>query len=293
MALGCLILVIWSCSTTKVAKESLSLRDNALAASSSGDFDTAVQSWATYFDSQNQKNLPVEVSDFVRAASDAQNAGNEQFTLVWYEQARQSGYNGADMHVAFMHIFRKQNNLSRELTALKALDESFPETAARHRVNSRLFGIYMEIDREKAFEQWKNVPVEERTTEPFLSNYFILCKQFDQKEIADSVAAELLKLNDRYIPALEWMAEKLYWQAETQYQSEMEKYNRNRTHVQYTFLINQLKSISEDFRSSRDYFERLWALEKSPRYAAFLANIYSRLDNPDRANHFKRISEAE
>lgn len=288
-----LSLAIWSCSTSKVTKESLSLKDNALTASSSGDYQMAVQSWTSYFDSQIRKNLPVEVTDYARAAADAYILGNEQLTLSWYDQARQSGYDGADMHVAFMHIFRKQNNLSRELTALQGLKDNFPEVAAEHKVNSRLFGIYMEIDKVKALEQWESVPAPERNTEPYLSDYFILCKQFDYKEIADSLAAELLKLNDNHIPALEWMAEKYYWQAEKNYQSEMEKYSRNRTHVQYTFLINELKKISADFRRSRDYFDRLWAQEKSPRYAAFLANIYSRLDNPDRANHFRKLSESE
>jgi hypothetical protein len=201
------------------------------------------------------------------------------------------GYDGADMHLSFADIFRKQNNLSRELTALQALHDRYPEQAAEYRVAARLFEIYTDIDRDKALVQWDNLDVETQSQEPNLDRFFKLNKWAGLTNRVDSLADVLLKINPKHVEALEWNAEKYYQLAETRYQREMAKYNANRTHVQYTFLLNALKRVTQDFITSRDYFERLWEMDKDKRYAAFLANIYTRLDNPQRADIYRKQAE--
>ena len=288
-----LFALFWSCSTSKLPKETVTQKERAVAAAAAGDYSQAVQMWISWFENQDSRNQDIEFSDYALAASDAYRAENNQLAVQWYDKARLAGYKGADMYVAFIHIFRKQNNLSREMTALQALSDGYPEESSQLNVNGRLFEIYMETDRTKAYQQWASLPVEYKVKESSLSNFFILTKQFEEEALSDSVATELLKVNGTHIPALEWMAGKYYHKAENQYQREMDKYNKNRTHVQYTFLLNELKKISEDFRKSRDFFEKLWAQDKNSRYAAFLANIYTRLDNPDRAAYYRKLSASE
>lgn len=285
--------LFWNCSTTKLPKETVSLKEKAVTASSSGEHDEAVRLWISWFELQDSGNLTIAAVDYAHAASDAYKADNHPLAVEWYDKARLAGYKGADMYEAFMHIFRKQKNLSREITALQSLSDNYPEKSSELNVDGRLFEIYMETDRERAYRKWASLPEQYKVLESSLQNFFILTKQFEEMALSDSVAAELLKLNGSHAPALEWMAEKYYRQAENQYQWEMEKYNKNRTHVQYTFLVNELKKISADFRKSRDYFEKLWAMDKDSRYAAYLANIYTRLDNPDRAAYYRKLSGSE
>jgi hypothetical protein len=286
-----LILLIWGCKTTQVSRVIQSEKDIALSASSSGDYKQAVVSWQAYFDYQNRANQEIEAEEYAKAANDAYKAENTPLTISWFDAARQAGYTGEDMHLAMSEIFRKQNNLSRELTSLNYLADNYPETAASKGIYPRLFEIYMETDKQKAYELWNKIDKSDQIKESYLNHYFTLNKSFENNSVVDSLADRLLLINPKHIEALEWNGEKYYWLGENRYQREMEKYNKRKTHVQYQFLLNELKIVAEDFKQSRDYFEKLWAIEKLPRYASFLSNIYARLDNRERAEYFKRFVE--
>jgi hypothetical protein len=281
----------WSCKTVKVSDTPASFKEQAIAASSEGNLEVALQNWDKYFSQLSGKGQPIAVGDYVTAANDAVKAENISKSLAWFDAARLEGYDGADMHLALASIFRKQDNLSRELTSLQFLAEKYPEIAGKEGIHARLFEIYMEIDKDKALGQWNKLDQTTRETEPFLENYFSLNKALDNKSLCDSLSQSLLEINPDNIAALEWNAEKYFWQAENRYQIEMDKYNKKRTHVQYQFLLNELKKISADFVKSRDYFEKLWKINEKSSYAVFLTNIYTRLDNPEKAQFYKKFTE--
>ena len=287
-----LLALAWGCKTTRVGMEVVvSEKENALAASGSGDYLLAVQAWEAHFRQMELSKQPILAGDYAQAAHDAFRADNFHSAVAWYDAARLSGYAGADMYLALSEIFRKQDNLSRELTSLQYLETNYPEESLEHGVAQKLFEIYMRIDKGRAYEQWDKLDKAAQGKETYLNNYFTLIRELEKNELADAVANDLLKLNPTHREALEWNAEKFYYMGENRYQREMEKYNKNKTHVQYQFLLNELKIVAEDFKTSRDYFERLWKLEQNSRYAAFLSNIYSRLDNPERARFYKKLSE--
>lgn len=291
VVLLCGVLLVWACKTTRVVRESVSARENAISAGNQGNFELAVQSWQVYFTQQNAANQVIPAEDLVRAAGDALQSDKEDLAIGWYENAQFAGYSGADMYLAFASFYGKQNNLSRELSALEKLQTVYPDIAENNQIPRRLFDIYMEADHDKAFAMWSNLNKATRSEEHYLNHFFVLNKQKENNTIVDSVANSLLKLNPRHTAALEWNGEKYYWLAENRYQLEMGKYNKNRTHVQYTFLLNELKIVSEDFKKSRTYFDVLWEMSPTPRYATFLANIHSRLDNPDMAGYYKKFIE--
>ena len=282
---------LWSCKTARIAENSVSLKDLAQAASAEGNFGGALQNWESYFSQLNAKNLAIPQGDYVMAANDAFKAQNFPKAVSWFDSARLDGYEGADMHLACAAIFRSQDNLSRELTSLRVLADKYPEVAAKEGIHTRLFEIYMEIDREKALAQWNKLDETVQGTEKYLENYFLLNKNLNNNALCDSLAEVLLVLNPGHVAALEWNGEKYYWLSENRYQTEMEKYNKKRTHVQYQFLLGELKKVTADFIRSRDYFEKLWKKDENPRYATFLANIYNRLDNPEKAQYYKIFSE--
>ncbi len=286
-----LLLFPFGCSAPKTAKLTVSYRDVAIDAAENNNYQLAVESWQIYFDKQNNSMKDIAVTDYVMAANAAYKAGNTNLAVNWFDAARMNGYTGEDMHLALSEIFRKQNNLSRELTSLNYIAENYPETAASRGIYPRLFEIYMETDKQKAYEIWNKLDKTDQSKELYLNNYFILNKAIENNSLVDSLANVLLQLNPTHVAALEWNGEKYYWLAENRYQREMEKYNKSKTHVQYQFLLNELKIVSEDFKRSRDYFEKLWAIEKLPRYASFLANIYARLDNRERAEYYKKFAE--
>ncbi len=286
-----IIVTIIGCTTQKSAITTVSHRQKAIDEAAAGNFQSAVQLWKNYFDQQNAGLKDIQVSDYAIAADIAYKSGNDQLAVSWYDAARIQGYTGEDMYQAFAVIFRKKQNLSRELTALEFIKAYFEQAQNITNIQSRLFEIYMEINRDKAFEQWNKLDNTTQKAEAFLNSYFILNREKDNKQLADSLADTLLLINPDHRDAIEWNGEKYYWLAENHYQREMAKYNKLKTHVQYQLLLNELKIVAEDFKRSRDYFEKLWALEKLHRYASYLANIYARLDNRERAEYFKKFAE--
>lgn len=286
-----LIVLFWGCKSAKVSQVVQNEKAIALSASESGDFNQAVSSWQAYFDKHTKAMQEIGADEYARAASDAYKTENTSLTVAWYDAARQNGYSGEDMHLVFVEIFRKQNNLSREMTSLNYLAENFPETSSKKGVYPRLFEIYTEIDKQMAVEMWNKLDKSDQSRESNLNLYFILNKSLDNNAVVDSLADAILILNPKHVDALEWNGEKYYWLAENRYQREMEKYNKSKTHVQYQFLLNELKIVSEDFKQSRDYFEKLWDMKKLPRYASFLSNIYARLDNRERAQFYRKYVE--
>jgi hypothetical protein len=74
--------------------------------------------------------------------------------------------------------------------------------------------------------------------------------------------------------------------AEDAYQNEMKDYENNKTNRQYRHLLKALDEINENFRIARDYLERLYEINPTPRHATMLGNIYTRFDNKQRASYY-------
>ena len=157
-------------------------------------------------------------------------------------------------------------------------------------VSIRLFEIYTQInDREKAAEIWPFIPQENRESEKYLEDYFSVQKKLDNDAVSDSVAHEILKLNPENVDALEWLATRYYHMAEDRYQREMKKYEKNHTHMQHFRLTQQLLVVTEDFKKSQSYFKTLWKMKQDPRYATYLVNIYTRFEEPAKADYYRKF----
>src|SRR5690606_13974864 len=168
---------------------------------------------------------------YAQAAQTAYKANDVEQAIAWFDQARYRDFSSVEMYSTLAEIYRKQNNLSKELSALEFLKENFENEAEG--VNSRLFSIYDEIDMtEKALKAWDEMPQDAKSTAENLEKYFELNRSLGKEEVLDSVSLVLLELNPDNVNALEWNATKIYHQAEDRYQREMAKYENNRTRRQ-------------------------------------------------------------
>jgi tetratricopeptide (TPR) repeat protein len=85
---------------------------------------------------------------------------------------------------------------------------------------------------------------------------------------------------------MKWFGEKYFWLAENRYQAEMEAYEKKRTNSQYAKLLEAFKIVTRDFKTSLGYFTRLYKLYPKPEYARYLGNIYTRLDDKEKAKYY-------
>lgn len=288
-----LFLIFQGCKTTRIVVIPEAERERALSAQSEGEHQEAINSWEAYFQLMQSSSGTILPADYSTAAISAYHAGNHDLALRWFDQARYADYSNFEMYATMAAIYRSADNLSREIFALNFLNDNFSTLAQQTGVSVRLFEIFSETDPSRAIVLWDDLPYEVKIVETMLDRWFRLNLPGGDKNLLDSVSLQLIEKNPRHKEALEWQAEKYYRMAEEQYQQEMQKYNQNRTHVQYQFLLNSLRDISEVYRRSLRYFEVLWEMDPTPTYAAFISNIYLRFDDRERADYFRRLSEPQ
>ena len=281
-----IVVVLAGCKTTRITTDNVPA---VIPSEMPADPQEALGIWEKYIDYKSVRQEEILPDEYANAAEYAFQAGETDLTIQWMETAMASGWDKPEAHLILADSFNKIDNLTRELNRLKHLAEHFPEFSSVRGVYDRLFTIYLEVEPEQAFSMWNLLPVTERSSEKNLDAYFRHAVQSENNELSDSLSLELLRINPKHVPSLEWNAEKYYNIAEAHYQKEMDKYNKNRNHVQYQFLLNALKVITEEFKQSLGYFEILWEMDQNPRYAAFMANIYARFNNSEKTNFYRKF----
>jgi hypothetical protein len=105
----------------------------------------------------------------------------------------------------------------------------------------------------------------------------------------EETADKIIQLVPDNVTALEWLGETFYRRAEESYQAEMKAYEKTHTHMQYLHLTQELKVINANFKKSLDCFTKLWKIDQKKSYATYLTNIYTRFDNKEKADYFRKI----
>jgi len=265
-------------------------KENAKSEIAAGNYTAAVVSWKTYFNQQSEAEGEITGAEYAQAAKTAHKAGMDDQAVAWFDQARYKNYAGEEMYLALAEIFREKDNLSKELSALEFYQENFSQNNPE--VNSRLFTIYDEIDMtEKALNMWETLPESKKSTEENLEKYYKINKDLDNETVVDSVSLALLEINPNHTEALEWNAMKYYWKAENLYKREMQKYETNKTRSQYRKLLEQLDVVTATFKESLTYFEKLWEQNPGEKYAPYMANIYARFNDDQKANYYRGFIE--
>lgn len=274
--------LIVGCGAPKVL---VSYKDNAETATLQGDYSLATEEWKQYF---NQIPIEeVEGSIFAKAAKTAFISGDLNLALSWFDQARYKNYADAEMYATFAKIFREKKNISKELDALEYIIENFSENS--NQINDRLFDVYVEIDsKDKALQVWERLAKNSKNDLAKLDSYFFIQQELNDTTVCDSVSLVLLKKNPKHIEALEWVAKKYYWLGENRYQSEMEKYEKNKTNRQYKILLKELDLATADLKKSLINFEKLWEMEPGKEYASYFASIYARFGDEKRSKSYQK-----
>lgn len=276
------IVLLAGCSSTKQLG---SVKSNAETFEQNGEYQQATTAWNQYF-----MQTPVEeiaAADFAQAAKAAYRAGQAAQAISWFDQARYKNYADKDMYLDLARIFREQDNLSKELSALEYYSENFGKDNAG--VNARLFALYSEIDAfEKAQNEWNRMDLKDRNDLDNLTRYLEINKELENDATTDSIATAILTIDPNQIDALDWMARKYYWAGQKRYDREMQKYEQNKTRKQYNILLKELDKVTADFKKALPYLEKLWKQKPGKEYAGYFANIYARFGDEQKAAFYKK-----
>lgn len=279
--IGIITVLLVSCGAPKVLTTS---KTDAASFETTGDFVQATNAWEQYFSQTSIEET--EGVDFAQAAKTAFKAVELAKAKSWFDQARYKNYADAEMYETLAKIYKSEDNLSKELSALEYYIENFG--VENTGVNSRLFAIYSEIDsNDQALQMWNKMDATSKSTEANLNNYLKVNKALENNSVCDSTSLAILKLNPENIAALEWNAKKYYWAGQNRYKSEMEKYNKKKTTKNYNILLKELDLVTADFKKALPYLNKLWKLQPGKVYASYYANIYALFGDEKKTNYYK------
>lgn len=281
LSIGIIAVLLVACGVPKVLTSS---KNEAVEFENSGNFKQATTLWEQYFSEIDSEE--VAGVDFAKAAKTAFKAGELVKAKSWFDQARYKNYADLEMYETLAEIYRSEDNLSKELSALEYCIEKYGY--GNKQINTRLFSLYGEIDsNDKALEMWEKMDVLSKNTEENLNTYFKVNKALENNSVCDSTALEILKLNPENIDALEWNAKKYYWAGQNRYKREMDKYNKKKNTKNYKILLKELDLVTADFKQALPYLNTLWKVKPGKEYSGYLANIYALFGDKKKTNYYK------
>jgi len=253
-----------------------------------GNYATAFLAYKQLVKKYENKGKNAPDSLYVRAGISALHIDSLSYAKKYLEKVAYKDEVSADVLSATSKMYRKIDNLSKEIRFLEWYQSNYPDGAEHKELKFRLFDTYVESENvEGGLKLWNVFSAIEKQEVQLQEAYLKLNNFSGNSSEANKVGREILKSDSKNIVALEYFANRYYRKAEDLYVSEMTAYKENRTNKQYTRLLSALKTATSDFKKSRDYYQQLFEMTKKSNYAKRLSKIYSRLDNEQKANYYK------
>lgn len=280
-----IVALMAGCSGPKVIVPVVSQKAVAEKATAEGNYAQAVEAWKQYFSVQPISEI--SGNDYAEAAQTAFKINDENLAISWFDQARFKNFADAEMYATLGKIYRSQQNISKELSALEFYASNFTENI--NEANNRLFEIYFEIKLfDEAIVVWNKMDANVKNEISNLKTYFKINMEKKNNVVCDSLSLVILEKEPANLDALEWNGNKYYWLGENRYVREMDKYNKNKTNKQYKILLTELDLATADFKRALPFFEKLWKIEPGEKYASYFANIYARFGDETKVNYYKK-----
>ncbi len=282
-------ILILSFSGCGPAREITRLSKEGKSAYEAGNHQAALDYYQKLIELKEDRDDEVSGETLNKAGMAAYHLGKTSLSLQYLDRARHTEAADEHTYVALAEGYREIDNLSREITNLEIYVNEYPEGEKIETMRERYFETLVEsMNWEKAYELWPELEQETREKESFLNGYFAVNKALGNDEKCTLLAREILQINENNVDALEWLGLKYFRRAENRYNREMEAYERNRTHRQYAILLEAFEEINQDFRTALNYLSRLYQKEPSARIASYLANIYQRFEDEERARYYRQ-----
>jgi tetratricopeptide (TPR) repeat protein len=257
-----------------------------------GDYGKALAEWEKVIDYYSKQGTPNECPVYAEAAAAAIETGQVEKAIQYLVAETYTGKASGDTYLDLAVLYQQIDNLSKEIDALDAYIDKFPEGEKAEQVRVDLFEIYVESKNwEAAQTEYNNLS--DASKDAMIEPYFVLNEALKNDSVCDALALEMLDENPENVLALDWMAKKLFWQAEKRYQDEMKAYSENKTNKQYKQLLSALDVVTDEFKTSLSYFKTLYSLDPSAEYAKYLGDIYNRLDDKKKADYYYGLAGKE
>lgn len=288
LSLGLLLALTFSTQTVFARSK----KDKGETAFKQGHYKEALEWWSKKIQVFEKRGKTEKCPYYTEAGVAALKLGNYKLARKYLEAARYSVSENATTYDDLAQIYRRINNLSKEMDALDTYVKKFPHGKNIVANRNRLFLDNVEATNwQDVVKMWSRLPDSVQSKIEYKDGLLKAYVGLDQKKEADKLAEELLKVQPKNVTALDWLAKKYFWMAEKSYRAENKAYKENQTRQQYAHLLKAYKVITINFKRSLRYFKVLFPLEHTSKNAVFLSDIYGRLSDKKKAEYYKALAK--
>lgn len=254
-----------------------------------GNYEEALKAYDQIIKNKESSGKKAKAPVYEKAGLAAFNLEQTDKARNYLESARGMQYSTPELYATLAKIYKIIDNLSKEITALETYHKKYPQGEEIKEVNARLLETYVESENwDYAVELWPGIEKQAQSDVDMLANYLIVNKNLENTSTCEELAQKIYKLEPKNITFLEYYAEKYFWLAENLYVKEMSAYKDNRTRSQYNKLLKALEKVWPNYQKSRDIYLKLYKMDPKPEYAKFLAQIYTRYKDEQKAAYYEK-----
>ena len=284
-----LLVILSGCAASNQNKQ---LSNDAKSAMASGDYQKALANYENIIALNKANNKETDGSVYNNAGIAAWGLQQTEKSIDYLETAKRLSSTSEETFSTIAKAYRKIDNLSKEISSLEEYVQRHPQGREILPVRTQLFDAYVRSENWELGEQlWPLLDSASHNNIQNLTGYLRIKRKLEKVDERDNLAKQILKKDKNNIEALETLAEKHYYIADETYVKEMKAYEKNKTMKQYNQVTEAIKKVNQDYKTARDYFERLYKLNPNARYANFLGNIYTRFENKEKANYYYRLAK--
>ncbi len=284
-----LLVILSGCAASNQNKQ---LSNDAKSAMASGDYQKALANYENIIALNKANNKETDGSVYNNAGIAAWGLQQTEKSIDYLETAKRLSSTSEETFSTIAKAYRKIDNLSKEISSLEEYVQRHPQGREILPVRTQLFDAYVRNENWELGEQlWPLLDSASHNNIQNLTGYLRIKRKLEKVDERDNLAKQILKKDKNNIEALETLAEKHYYIADETYVKEMKAYEKNKTMKQYNQVTEAIKKVNQDYKTARDYFERLYKLNPNARYANFLGNIYTRFENKEKANYYYRLAK--
>ena len=171
----------------------------------------------------NGKQAPAAI--YSLAGSAAFETGKYDASLAYLLKAQMQEYSDERMYLDLARNYKHIDNLSKEISALEAYRELYPQGKHIEVVHERLFQTCLESENfQLAEELWTKMDNVSKQDVRNLETYLLLNRLQENDAVCDTLSARILEKEPDNEAAMYWIAESRFWKAENTYLSQMKAY---------------------------------------------------------------------
>ncbi len=255
-------------------------------------YDSAYANYQRLIDTYEAKNMPPDAEIYAAAGKSLFYAGQKAKGIEYLNTAEQHGFEDEQSLFIKISYYQSIDNLSKEITTLEKYVRQYPDGPNIKEVYRRCFITgWQSKNYQSSLTYYNKLSTEDKNKKENLEIAYNLYQKIGSNDDANTIAEKLYQLDSENLIGLNYKALSTYNEVEKEYVAAIKAYEAKKTNSSYKIMRTKVQALAPKYRQARDLYLKLYNKYKRPGDAAYLARIYTRLNDPQTAKKYDNLSK--